>query len=101
MVQKLALTSSSCGMRLGQYLTSCLFFASTRHAVHKRKLHVKFQGIFCCGRLLFLMKTIHSHGQPATFTHGQKGETVNAISEVTKHVMYFIVAVVLGTFAES
>jgi hypothetical protein len=107
MVQKLALTGNSRGMRLGKCLTSWLFFASMCRAVHERKLHVKFQGILCCGRSLLLMKTIHkvmgSLQNLFIFKWGKLSMALFSgfVYEVTKHVMYFIVAVVLGTFLQS
>lgn len=68
-------------------------------------LHVKFKVVFCCGRLLFLMKTILKVVGSLQNSFMIEREKLSMplfsgfFSEVTKLVMYFIVAVVLGTVA--
>jgi hypothetical protein len=81
--------------------------ASTHFKVHERILHVKFKVVFCCGRLFFLKKTIlkvMGRLQNSLMIEREKLPMPlfsGFFSEVTKLVMYFIVAVVLGTIAES
>lgn len=73
----------------------------------KKMLHVKFKVVFCCGRLLFLMKTILKVMGSLQNSFMNEREKLSMplfsgfFSEVTKLVMYFIVADVLGTIAES
>jgi len=79
--------------------------ASAHLKVHKKMLHVKFKVVFCCGRLLFLMKTILKVVGSLQNSFMIEREKLSMplfsgfFSEVTKLVMYFIVAVVLGTVA--
>ena len=81
--------------------------ASTHLKVYKRMLHVKLKVAFCCGRMLFLMKTILKVMGSLQNSFMIEREELSMplfsgfFSEVTKLVMYFTVALVLGTIAES
>jgi hypothetical protein len=80
--------------------------ASTHLKVHKRMLHVKFKVVFCCRRL-FLMKTVLKvmGSLQNSFMIEREKLSMPLFSgffpEITKLVMYFTVAIILGTIAES